>query len=259
MATVETPQATSETTRATANTAREGLLAAVLALSGLITCLGLSWIILALANFSYGFWHDYAGIGEVVDRWGGSNRFKQGFETTTRDERVRLFAAINLAIHRSGEGLEAIEFTAPGLAPQQLLREPEVIHLQDVANLIDVGKGVALGGLVVLAGSLVLIRRRQWPMPRPVHQLWGLAAVAVMILIPVLVMGPTEFFYLLHVWIFPADHEWFFYYQDSLMSTLMAAPTLFGWIALEWVAVCLALFALLLWAEHRFWGRPKTA
>lgn len=243
---------------ATPEVTRNRLLAAVLALSGLITCLALSWIMLALANFSYGIWHDHGGVQPIIERWGGHNRYMQAFDTTSKAERERVFAAINLAIHRSGEGLEEIEFQAPGLASQQLLREPEVVHLQDVANLIDVGKGVALAGLATLVATLLLIRRRRWPLPPVRAQLWGLAVVVVLIVLPVVFMGPTRVFYLLHEWIFPAGHQWFFYYQDSLMSTLMGAPILFGWIALEWAALCLVLFALLLWGEHRLWRSRQS-
>jgi len=50
-------------------------------------------------------------------------------------------------------------------------------------------------------------------------------------LVIVFSIGPENVFNQLHIWVFPKENEWFFYYQDSLMSTLMLAPTLFGWIA----------------------------
>jgi hypothetical protein len=49
----------------------------------------------------------------------------------------------------------------------------------------------------------------------------------------------------MHVWVFPADHQWFFYYQDSLMSTLMKAPYLFGYIAVALVALATVFLALI--------------
>ena len=36
----------------------------------------------------------------------------------------------------------------------------------------------------------------------------------------------------MHEWVFPAEHQWFFYYQESLMTVLMKAPDLFGAIAI---------------------------
>jgi hypothetical protein len=51
--------------------------------------------------------------------------------------------------------------------------------------------------------------------------------------------------------VFPEGHQWFFYYQDSLMSTLMKAPYLFGYIALALLVLTLALLTALLAAASR--------
>ena len=59
------------------------------------------------------------------------------------------------------------------------------------------------------------------------------AALAVIITIVFLIFGAKAIFYQMHVLIFPPDHQWFFYYQDSLMSTMMKAPDLFAGIALQ--------------------------
>jgi hypothetical protein len=42
--------------------------------------------------------------------------------------------------------------------------------------------------------------------------------------------------------VFPPGHAWFFYYEDSLMTTLMQAPHLFGFIAVAIGVLALALF-----------------
>ena len=55
-------------------------------------------------------------------------------------------------------------------------------------------------------------------------------------------------FYQVHVGICPAEHQWFFYYQESLMTTLMHAPQLFGVIAVAIIALALLLYGLLLLA-----------
>jgi len=63
----------------------------------------------------------------------------------------------------------------------------------------------------------------------------------------------------LHVLIFPADHQWFFYYQDSLMSTLMKAPDLFAGIAVQIVLLALALYVFILAGMHRLLKRGQAA
>ncbi len=61
----------------------------------------------------------------------------------------------------------------------------------------------------------------------------------------VVVIGPVKVFYALHELLFPDGHQWFFYYQESLMSTMMKAPELFGWIAMEWALLAILCFVLL--------------
>jgi hypothetical protein len=72
----------------------------------------------------------------------------------------------------------------------------------------------------------------------------------------VLIIGSKKVFYYLHTWIFPPEHPWFFYYQDSLMTTLMKAPDLFGLIAALLLALWLLLWGATLFMITRFWPRP---
>jgi hypothetical protein len=72
-----------------------------------------------------------------------------------------------------------------------------------------------------------------------------------------LIAGPTQVFYQFHLWIFPADHQWFFYWQDSLMSTLMKAPVLFGGIAAVIALGALLLTPVLYWLG--LWGVRRLA
>jgi hypothetical protein len=65
-------------------------------------------------------------------------------------------------------------------------------------------------------------------------------------------------FYALHDWIFPPDRPWFFYYQDSLLTTMMKAPDLFGAIAAEILAVALLLYTGILFAARRLSGTGTT-
>lgn len=213
-----------------------------IAFSGLVVAFGLAWLVLAKLNFSYGVWHDYGGIGEAIDKYGPQNRYKQGFHLTSRDQRIELFHQINRAINNGGEGLRQITYKLPDSKPQSLLREPEVVHLQDVANLVDVGRNF---GLVVLFIWLMAWLYFYWikkPPPSLALQFLSIAAIIFVVGLIVLIIGPVEVFYQLHIWAFPDGHEWFFYYQDSLMSTMMHAPALFGFIAVEWLLLALMFF-----------------
>ena len=52
-------------------------------------------------------------------------------------------------------------------------------------------------------------------------------------------------FYALHEWIFPDNHQWFFYYQESLMTVLMKAPDLFGAISVLIALLAIPIYLLL--------------
>jgi len=211
--------------------------------SSLITSLFVAWLVLAPLNFLYPIWHDVGGIGAGIDKYGPKNRFKPGFGDTTRAQRTAIFAEINRAVHFSGEGLTEIIYQTPSSEGEQtLLHDAEVVHLQDVANLIDLMKWVVAFGVLVFVGlSVYLLKRANLRLS------WKSQGFSVLTLLSVIglvlvVFGSKNVFNQLHIWVFPDDHQWFFYYQESLMSTLMLAPTLFGWIAAS-----LALLGLGFW------------
>lgn len=221
------------------------LVAGIYTFAGVLVALAFSWLILALFNFSYGVWHDHGGIGPAIDRYGGANKYRSGFELTSKTQREQLFAGIVRAIHFKPQQLQSLEYEVPGHPPQTLLTQPEVVHLQDVARLINKGAWAAFVALMIWSGCVAYyIARRQRP-PRLKKQCLGTLAVLATLAVVVVIVGPVEVFYLMHTWVFPADHPWFFYYQESLMSTMMYAPVLFGWIALEWVCLTLLVFVLL--------------
>lgn len=70
----------------------------------------------------------------------------------------------------------------------------------------------------------------------------GLLGFSALTTITLILFGPTKMFYWLHTKIFPHNHQWFFYYQESLMTTLMKAPDLFGFIATIWAVTAILLF-----------------
>ncbi len=212
-------------------------------ISCMIIALQLSWYVLGQMNFSYGFWHDRTSIAWAIDNYGPANRQGfMGFEKTTKAERERVFAEIAKSVRSSGAGLRQIHYKIDGEADRLLLTEDEVLHLQDVANLIDLAPFAVVPAWMVLLGLIAHCVHKRQPMPSVLYQMAGLAVVGVVIGIILAVIGPKAVFTQMHVWVFPPQHKWFFYYQDSLMSTMMHAPVLFGGIAAQWAAFASLVF-----------------
>ncbi|MFT5083168.1 MAG: putative membrane protein [Lentisphaeria bacterium] len=203
----------------------------------------LAWGIMMQGNFFYGVWHDHGGIAEGIEKYGPQNRYKEGFAETTRQQRIEIFAEISRAIHCNGEGLWDIAYSSSSSDGEQtLLREAEVVHLTDVAHLISLMKIAATLGSVFWLAILVCLLKARAKLPLLRHQMLGLAGIFFVGGLVLFAAGAEDVFNLLHIWIFPDNHQWFFYYQDSLMSTMMLAPTLFGWIAAAWAVLALGVF-----------------
>lgn len=219
------------------------------ALYGLLTLLlstAIAWFILAQSNFLYGFWHDNIGIAEAIEQYAPQNRYRNGFADTTKAQRVELFAEINKAIHQNGEGLSNIFYKPPGYElPSPLLNKDEIVHLQDVAKLIRFLMYVLV--VVVFAWAFMTYSsfRSGRGLPSVVKQFIAMALVFALLGFVLLVFGSKNVFSQLHIWIFPDNHKWFFYYQESLMSTMMWAPYLFGWIAGAWGLLTIVIFSAL--------------
>lgn len=219
--------------------------------AALLASLYLAWRALAAADFLYPLWYDVAGIGAHIDRYAPQNRYREGFGETSRAERIALFAAIGRAVRDDGHGLEALGYTDAAGRARTLLRPPEIVHLQDVARLIRVLERAGLAACLLFGVTVAWLRGRHRVLP-PLGRLLGWTALGVTAAVAlVLALGPREVFYHFHVWVFPDGHQWFFYYQDSLMSTMMKAPYLFGYIAAALLALTLPLLAALLVAAAR--------
>ncbi len=202
----------------------------VILISALLAALATGWMLHKPADYGYSFWYDQMDIGGHIDKYGPKNRYIRGFDDLSREQHLELFGGIVDAVHSQGEGLAELEFTDSRGRTKPLLREPEVVHLQDVANLIDVlSVAGAVSLLIAAIGTFMLIG--------------GLLAAVGLVL---LIAGPTAVFYQLHIWIFPDDHQWFFYYQESLMSTMMKAPDLFGGIGATIGGLGIVIFGLYL-------------
>lgn len=198
-------------------------------LGGFVTCLMIGWRLHSSHSYFYGFWYDHYEIGEHIKRFAPKNRFIKGLDELDKSEHVRLFNAISDAVHSHGDGLANIYFIYKD-RKQQFLRSPEILHLQDVAHLIDIFNLVSL---MVGFFSLILVSLLLWKKTYPDwrKQAGWLIGLLALILAGIVILGPEKVFYQLHTWAFPDHHQWFFYYEDSLMSTLMKAPDLFGGIA----------------------------
>ena len=214
--------------------------------------LWLAWRVLAVGDFLYPLWYDVIDVHGHIEHFGPQNRYKDDFETTTRAERARLFAEIVDAIHASGAGLAELRYHDPAGRPiDTLLRTPEIVHLEDVARLVDRLAPAGWLALAWLAIHLGLIRTRGWRVPR-LGRLLAASLLAVGAAVAVVfAIGPRRVFYQFHVLVFPPENQWFFYYQDSLMSTMMKAPFLFGAIAIVILALALAFYTFFLFLASR--------
>lgn len=228
----------------------------VAAQAGLVACcvwwsLVFAWYGLSAVNFAFPVVYEMAGIGENIAQYAPQNRYKRGFELTTRVEHERLFAEIVRAINHNGKGLADISYRGPdGNVIDRFLRMPEVVHLQDVANLLTSLRYFCwyIAGLTIVLTGLYLYLR--WPIPNTRRAGVGLGVVLAIVTMGLIFTGATDVFYSLHTRIFPDGHQWFFYYQESLMTTLMKAPDLFAYIGLLLVAVSMGVFVPL-WAGWR--------
>ena len=219
-----------------------------------LATLMLAWQLLASVNFLYSLWYEVIDIDQTIATYGPRNRYRHQFESTTKAERVRLFTAIVAAVHDHGKGLDTLSYHDPaGRIIAGLLTPPEIAHLQDVAGLVKTLQRIGWGAWLALPILLILAARRRLPMPSIGRLMATAAGIFIGVAGIILLIGPVKVFYRLHTWIFPAGHAWFFYYEESLMTMLMQAPVLFGYIALTLAALSLLLFPGLLWLLNRWY------
>ena len=208
-----------------------------------LASLWLAWTSLAAADFLYPAWYRVLDIHGHIERYAPQNRYRQDFELTTPHERARLFGEVVDAIHDDGRGLAELKYhDAEGRELGVLFHEAEIVHLEDVARLVSLLAPFGWGFVAWTALHLVLVRLRGWPVPsagRVAGATLGAVAAGVAV---VLAIGFRKVFYALHEAIFPPDHPWFFYYQESLMSTMMKAPWLFAAIGVALLVVAVTYY-----------------
>jgi uncharacterized membrane protein len=223
------------------------ILALVLSLYG-------GWMVNAKLGYGYAWLYGFYETEQHIARYAPQNKFRQGFETTSVDEHKKVFQQIVDSVHDNGTGLADISYEYSGQT-LSLLHEAERIHLQDVANLINTIHTLALGCLLVFIACFVGEYRHQCKRKGQSQEqasVLGLLSIFALLLILMtaafFIWGAKAIFYHMHILIFPDDHQWFFYYQDSLMSTLMKAPDLFAGIAIQIVLVGLIFYGVILLA-----------
>jgi hypothetical protein len=211
-----------------------------------LASLWLAWVSLAMVDFLYPAWYRALDIHGHIERYAPQNRYREGFEQTTPVERKRIFGEVVDAIHDDGRGLADIRYhDSLGRDLGPVFHEAEIVHLQDVARLVSlllpVG-ALAFGWTLVHLG---LIRRFGWPVPSLARVVVATLATVAVGLAVLLGVGFRKVFYALHEAVFPPGHQWFFYYQDSLMSTMMKAPWLFAAIGAVLLAAAVLFYLAL--------------
>lgn len=232
----------------------------VFSLSLLIFGSGISWQISKSANFFYSTWYQVLDINHVVRKNVPKNsQGKADFPVDDASMHERKFAEIVLAIHQSGNGLSEIEYLNQQGITQKLLTKSEVQHLQDVANLLTSVNQLWWGNVFFLLFLMLFYCRKHQSfeqfngdklpinaitvIPRFKQKLISLLFFVILIMTVLGIWGFTDIFYYLHTVVFPENHQWFFYYKDSLMATIMKAPDIFAAIAVQLVAVALLVAA----------------
>ena len=219
-----------------------------------------AWRALASADFLYPWLYQALSIQEHIQRFGPENRYRKGLETLPPERHKALFGAIVDSINRRGEGLSELRYQPAGASrPIRLLRPPEVEHLELVAGLVRAVHLAGYAGAVLLAAGVAALAGLGRVLPRRAAFI-GLGVSALLaggLALAAFDVGDGGLFARLHEQVFPPGHQWFFYYQESLMTTLMKAPHLFGPVALALAGLTLACFLGLLAAARRFteWRR----
>ncbi|MBN1379721.1 MAG: DUF1461 domain-containing protein [Gammaproteobacteria bacterium] len=226
-------------------------------LSLFIGALFLAWHLLTMTDYLYSSVYNCVGIGENVATFGPQNVVRPHFELTNKQEHIRLFSNIVTAVHNDGAGLEKLTYHTPdGQVLGKFLTDAEIVHLQDVAHLVNVANAL---GSSALAVALLLLALLWWKNSKPPSLLrYNLRGLLVLLMLVgvILLAGSEKVFYQFHIWLFPEGHQWFFLYQESLMSMFMKAPDLFAYIAVEILIAAIVLYIGILIVINYLWSRP---
>ena len=210
-----------------------------------VVTLPITWVGLSKVDFFYVSLHDSIGIDEHIQRYAPRNRFnKKDFERTTKEERYELFSGVVKAIHNKGVGLDQLSYLNQKKQKTLLFTDAEVTHLKDVADLLEKIKPLILLVVIIWLAALLWMFWKRIRLPSA-KQLTVMSFVWLGLILLVLLLGPEKVFNQLHIWAFPEDNQWFFFYEESLMSTMMKAPHLFAYISAIWFFLSIILTVVL--------------
>jgi len=217
----------------------------------------LSWLLLARFDFFYPRWYESLAIDQHIAFYAPKNRQgKADFVLTTLEEHQRLFAEIVTAVHGRSELGEIVYHDSKGRVLGALLRPDEIGHLRDVARLIRIMQRAGWGFLAASLLLALITWRQRLRLPSPGQIVLMAASLLGLAGLTIWLAGFKRVFEFIHHLVFPAGYPWFFYYQDSLMTTLMKAPQLFAAIGATWTVTTLLLYALF-YAGLRCWHNDE--
>jgi len=230
---------------------------ALYSVSSLILSIWIAWHLSAHVNFLYPLWYSVLKIDQTIAQNAPRHLYKKQFVYTTKQEHHRLFSELVKSIQNKGGGLAHIYFySESGEQLGTLLSQNEITHLKDVSLFIDSLNWLNILLLIFSLLLLAVIFLLRLGMPTPRKLFVSVGVIIAMVTFVVFIIGPTKTFYWLHPIVFHVDHQWFFYYEESLMSMLMKAPVLFAPICMQ-----LILFGLFIWGSHllilKKWGGFK--
>lgn len=200
----------------------------ITSLALLLACTLGSWTILSKTNFFYAHIYEFNNLALHIAKYAPQNRNKEDFELTTTEEHIRLFGEIAKSVNSDGEGLAKITYRANGKEIDTLLTQAEITHLEDVSHLVtplkSAGLGVSVALLLFLGICWLYKEKRQRYLWRPMGLFSSIVGLLILVAAStgtVFIVGPQKVFYFLHEVFFKDKGQWFFYFQDSLMTTLM--------------------------------------
>lgn len=206
---------------------------------------GISWKLNSAVNFTYPTWYQVLDIQSHIKTYAPQNKYnKQDFVNTASEEHYSLFSEVVVAINDHGNTLDDISYST-STGAKKLFTRSEVIHLQDVSILIDKLTWVWLVNLIPLGLLCFAYFKNKVAMPSARLKLQALVISTSFIVLSFVLVGFKKIFYYFHTLVFPDNHQWFFYYQESLMSTFMKAPDLFAAMGLNLLFVAIIIFILM--------------
>jgi hypothetical protein len=219
----------------------------ILAIAVFFICLVLSWHFLSKANFFFDTLYDMHQIESHIAEFAPQNRQNRiNFELTSKNERIRIVGKILRTVNSKGVGLETIKyFNTDGVPVNLFLTLAEVEHLKDVSVLVHLMNSIAFILMIIFIIIISLAWRYKTTTPSLLMLTCSMVGFVIITTGCIIFIGPQIVFNELHEWVFADKSEWHFYYQDSLMTTLLKAPDTFATIAILMTAIALIFWLLI--------------